>query len=409
MQAQDSFVCAECVDEPDIRNFMEGKRVEAHCSFCDVQSMEAVVAPLEAVAARICACLRYEYGDAAQELFYDGREGGYQGRCWSTRELLDEVELDLPGDESGRLIDEIVSLLPDLTWCEPDPYLLDEQDRVRISWSRFSAIVKHRRRFFFADYDKKTDIYSPREMLKELFRASEIYDLFRCLPPGTQLFRARWQRPGTTLTTAQELGPPPKELAIQSNRMSPPGIPMFYACEDPETALMETANSDGQFAVACFRTCRPVTILDLTDIPPVPGLFQPTPDGLDFRPRDVLGFLNHIADEMSKPIQRDKRVHISYIPTQVVTEYVRSQLNSGGTRIDGVKYSSAVHPGHASYVMFATQENILQSSEASLPPDADQWLELASTRQTYVTQKPTWCWKEDWQTATGMIGTPPTA
>ena len=67
------------------------------------------------------------------------------------------------------------------------------------------------------------------------------------LPKGSLLYRARHQSPGQSFTTAGQLGPPPLENAIQTNRMSPPGIVMTYCADDPDTALAETANAPDTF------------------------------------------------------------------------------------------------------------------------------------------------------------------
>ena len=65
---------------------------------------------------------------------------------------------------------------------------------------------------------------------------------------------------------------------------------MFYGCDYPETALRETAKQPGQFAVGCFRTLRPTVVMDLTDIPPVPSIFEVISDSSDFRPPRGAGF-----------------------------------------------------------------------------------------------------------------------
>ena len=166
--------------------------------------------------------------------------------------------------------------------------------------------------------------------------------------------------------------------------MSPAGIPMFYACDNPETALRETASCAGRFVLGYFETRRKSIILDLTNIPPVPSLFAVIPDSLEFIPRVVLGFLNHVADEISKPIQRDDRVHIEYTPTQVVAEYVRSKPTREGAQVDGIKYKSTVHPGYVSYVIFATQDNMLPAPQSPRTQNNDRWLELVSTREEDV-------------------------
>ncbi len=297
--------------------------------------------------------------------------------------LTDELQIDFPNDHDRELLNDIIGRLSDSTWCEGDPLDITDQEKVRYDWAWFSEVVMHHRRFFFEDYEDNPadDDRSPRVLLERIFECAENYDVIRVLPAGTMLFRARHQAPNTKLTSAQELGTPPKKSANQANRMSPAGIPMFYASDKAETAVRETAKRCGRFALGLFETRRAATILDLTEIPPVPSLFAVIPDSLEFRPKEVLAFLNHVADEMSKPIQRDDRVHIEYVPTQVVTEFVRSRRTEDETRIDGIKYWSAVHPNHASYAIFATQENLLPTNGGIQRPDEDRWLELVSVNE----------------------------
>ena len=118
-------------------------------------------------------------------------------------------------------------------------------------------MVKHRRRFFFQSEELEDDeLYSPLALLKELTAWCERYDLVKPFPAGSPLYRARHQKLGETLVTATELGPPPQEKTTISNRMSPPGIVMFYVSDNPETALRETATSADTFAIGKFRTRR---------------------------------------------------------------------------------------------------------------------------------------------------------
>ena len=388
MSCQDSFVCVECFDDSGIREFIETNEIKAQCSFCNGKPGEAKVALLEDVVEHMNTSIYKEYDDAVGQLGY--AEGDYIGAHWDTVDLLlDVLELELPKDNDWKLLRELSSGLGDIIWCEKNAYGLDDQDVTRFSWAFFCEVVMHRRRFFFSDYgeDSYDETHSPREVLDKLFQDAEKYELFQVLPPDTKLFRARFQKASKEFTESRDLGPPPKGLANQSNRMSPPGIPMFYACDAPQTALRETADKEGKFAIGCFETRRPARILDLTNIPPIPSLFEATPDSLEFRPREVLGFLNHIAKEISKPIQRDDRVHINYIPTQVITEYIRSRLSNGNGGIDGIKYASAVHPSHASYVIFATQDNLLPTPEEPWARDIDRWLDLTSICEYSVTQK----------------------
>ena len=397
MPHQGPLVCTDCINDSGIQDFIKRNETEGICSFCD--DGEYPVAPLEDIAEHMEESLKYEYDNALEWLYYDHEEGGYIGRTWDPYDLLvGEIELDLPNDDyDGKLLQEIISRLPDITWCEADPYDVPGRERVRYDWAWFSEVVKHHRRFFFEDFgaESPSGRLSPGEFLEKMFRYTENLELFRTLPPGSFFFRARFQEQGEKFTTAGELGPPPKSLAIQSNRMSPPGIPMFYGCDYPETALRETAKGPGRFAVVCFKNLRPAVILDLTEIPPVPSLFEVISDSLEFRPREVLAFLNHVGSEMSRPVQRDDRSHVDYIPTQVVTEFVRSKLTRCDTPIDGIKYQSAVHPGYSSYVIFATQENLLPGSGDSLVTGNDRWIELDPPYEKEVSQEDINRWKKE--------------
>ena len=174
-----------------------------------------------------------------------------------------------------------------------------------------------------------------------------------------------------------------------SNRMSPPGIVMFYVSDNPETALRETARSPGVFAVGEFKTLREARVLDLADIPRVPSIFEGIPDVLEYDPRPPTIFLNYFATEVSKPIAGDRRIHIEYIPTQVITEYFRTEFRHYSARIDGIRYSSARHSDHFSLVLFATQDDLVGGSLATgtvcFSETPEPWIELMSHQSLDVT------------------------
>ena len=154
---------------------------------------------------------------------------------------------------------------------------------------------------------------------------------------------------------------------------------MFYGCDDEETALRETASGPGNFAIGEFEVTRPAVLLDLTDIPEVPSLFEPVPDFVEVLPRRDLRFLHHVAREVSRQIDRSNRVHVDYVPTQVVTEFVRTMVTWQGSRIDGIKYASSVHPMHSSYVLFADQSNVVGTPTRRVVED--RWLNLVGVRR----------------------------
>ena len=380
---QTKSVCEQCFDDLGISEFIENNAVSKKCYFCGASADVPIAASIQEVADYINECIKTEYDDAANEVPYISREGGYQLPTWDSYELLSEIELEFPNDERDELFFAIARRLDDNSWCHWDPFRGSDEDVAKYSWQHFAWVTKHQRRFFFMDHRSEFDLEedSPGAVLKTIFEYANEAGLFKTLPTGTRLFRARWEGDGDKLETAEELGPPPEAKATQSNRMSPPGIVMFYAGEDKETAILETANAPGQFAIGCFETLRSGIVLDLADIPRIPSLFEAIPEGAVISPRTVLTFLRQVSAQISQRIARDNRTNVDYVPTQIVTEYVRSQLTSGGTqanrtRVDGIKYSSSVHPGHASYVLFATQDDILPVNEPTRRDD--RWLKLVS-------------------------------
>src|SRR5581483_10529406 len=113
--------------------------------------------------------------------------------------------------------------------------------------------------------------------------------------PDERFSSARYQKRTEKLRSPQDLGPPPQELALQSNRMSPLGIAMLYASDNAETALRETVSDSGTYVVGEFRTRRDAIILDLTQLLPVPSIFELATDQAAYTARRSRSFLHYIA------------------------------------------------------------------------------------------------------------------
>jgi hypothetical protein len=304
--------------------------------------------------------------------------------------------LDFPNDEDNRLRDAVSHGLENDLWADAEPYRLDRHEQFRYSWEHFCKVTKHKLRYFFAKEERDDDeIYHPSQVLDLIFSYAERAGAFVRLPRGSLLYRARHQMPWQSLTTAGQLGPPPLENAIQTNRMSPPGIVMTYVADDPVTALAETANQPGTFAVGTFVTERDALILDLSRLPPAPSIFTELPDTLEYDPRPPLIFLHGISLEISRPIARDDPVHIEYVPTQVVTEYVRTALTVDGRRIDGIRYRSSRDGVGTAVVLFADRENIIfepDEQEAFYHSAKDRWLRLHSATAVSVSAEEIALW-----------------
>jgi hypothetical protein len=116
---------------------------------------------------------------------------------------------------------------------------------------------------------------------------------------------------------------------------------MFYGSDDIATTVAEIgAHSSRRYAILGeFKTTRDLTLLNLADLPSIPSLYNEA--GRTPRYYDLM-FLRAFAADLGKPITLDGREHIEYVPTQVVTEYLRFVPENA---IDGILYRSAQNDG----------------------------------------------------------------
>lgn len=339
-------VCSSCFEDQDLRAWIRGANGPRGCDACG--GFDSPTCKLKDICAYIQSCLQKYWGFAVNQLPYESAEGGYLGTTWTTHELLvDEVGLSLPRDRGDRLFYALLSELTDETWCEYDWLTLDEDVALRTSWERFCQTVKYKRRFFFhTDGTDDRDSYTAASLLDVIAQISQRMGLIRELVPGTKLWRARPDIARSRRVVAADFGPPPVQLALQSNRMNPPGIPMLYLASSAMTALKETRAEEAR--IGQWQALRPLRILDLRRLPRVPGLFSDTERGH----RLALRFLYHFADDIMIPVERDQRVHVDYLPSQVITEFVRDYAFDGG-KVDGIAYGSSVHRVGWNVALFA--------------------------------------------------------
>lgn len=134
---------------------------------------------------------------------------------------------------------------------------------------------------------------------------------------------------------------------------------MFYGASDEETAIKEVCNNVPYVTVAPWETLREFKILDLTNLPPLPSLFDERQHYL----RHSIFFLDAFANDVSKSIDKDGREHIEYIPTQIVTEYFRHIfLDKENEHIKGIIYRSSRRRNGKSCVLFFTNDDCTQDN-----------------------------------------------
>ena len=376
LQTSGNLACADCFSDNDLRDWFEKNGEEGFCDYCEED--RSAVADVSDVSRFIAERLSAFYGRAGDQLPYESREGGYQGWHVCTYELLlDEVGLDLPNDKDDALMDEIASQIGDETWCEYDWLSLNYDQSLLYSWDDFARAVSYERRFFFTrlghDDAGHPDSRSVGEFLTELGALIDRLGTISEIDAGAQYFRARPCDPNAAFETAEDLGPPPREAATQSNRMNPPGIPMFYGSDNADLAVAEV-RSAGAVSVGEFRAAKPLRIIDLYDLPEMPGFFSTASR------EEILGlrFLRKLSQIIAEPVERDDRVHIDYIPTQVIAEFFREYAFAAGP-VDGVRYKTALEQAGSNTALFATQDNLVTQTHSE---SSTRWLRLQNAELT---------------------------
>jgi hypothetical protein len=349
---EDQFVCADCFSDPYIQEFIQKHEQQEVCSYCDPEKEEEEcrAAPANLILEYIEQCVLKEYTDA-QNISHS-----YDRRGMEPEDLV--TDLDILSDLDGNFRQELEYLFADKLWLPENFY--DENTTEEVfekSWRQFKQLVKRTSRFVFPQMKRDTSAMDhweeqidPYSILQWIHGMVSDFGLISELPVGTGLFRVRADSE-QYFTALDELGTSPARLAKYANRMSPAGIPMFYASDDCDTAIKEVWNGrmGVKLSVGRFETKQSCQIFDLCDLPPVPTIFKQdaTLDRIA-----ALSFLHRFRRDISQPVTKSEKEHVDYVPTQIMTEYFRHIYRTQkGSSIMGVKYPSA-YTGKPCYVMF---------------------------------------------------------
>ena len=392
----DLFVCQACLADQYLSEILDAASEEVCCSYCDSTS----AAHISILIDEIMAAIREDFGDPTNELPYDSKEGGWQGSVYDNYEILDQLDHWTDRDD---LVADVATALSEREWCRKDYFGLDKFQVLNYGWDRFKQQIIHRTRYLFmmsdegSPYDGHGSI-RPARMLERLCELFSEHRMFRTIDAGMNFVRARVTKRCERPSTAKELGTPDERDARYANRMSPAGIPMFYAALHKNTAIAETFDSicgnlnELAISLATFRTSRSLVLLDLVKLPSQPSCF----DREKRHTIKTIRFLWNLKDDLTKPIDKDGREHVDYVPTQVITEYIRHQVKYGEKRkrqIDGIIYPSTKDNGGTSVVIFAESKNCgtwtdrkpHRSSKSSMPTGVDElvFLHLVDVERVY--------------------------
>jgi len=368
MATDRDYVCCECIgDDEGLLSFAtkhigDGLDCSDECDYCST-SCDAI--NVQELIAYIEECIRREWHDPANEVPWNGREGGY---LWPVYEWVDVLET-VGFSTNNETLYEDICLARTSCWSKIDYLAPSQSEQIMLGWNTFKQTVKHLRRYTFWTDNRAagTEPYefgpSPSKMLETIGQVIDVHNLLQTLPVSTRIWRLREHSSDEKIKLASELTPPPRTYALQANRMSPAGVPMFYGADDWDTAFEEVSTQDSNRRVTggAFETLEPLTILDLSQIPLGPSYF--VSDGPD-RIHE-LQFLRQFVKDVSQLIEHDEKYHIEYVPTQVFTEFIRFELRKSlGQDIHGMCYPSSKRANKRCYALFFEQADCLTSEES---------------------------------------------
>lgn len=366
-EPSDKATCAEHILVDSLIERLHESFTEDECSFCGAMG-QGVAVELDALLSIGMEKVHEEFSPAADygSMLGDlgiAYEGGY--------DTGDALEYIFDAALSEEVMAEISACANDQGWVLERLLYFDDQQRMAATWESFVKSVKHHRRFWFSELDKSAQIFGSEQMsvldfFDQIGALLTRPDIATVLPTGSTVWRGRMvaAERDPSAFDGKQLGSPP-DWAAAANRMSPAGISMFYGGDTPDVVVAEIgAHSTENHAVyGAFTTLRDLKIVDLTSLPPVPDYFA-----TDDRDRLVLAFLRDFVADLVKPVILDGREHIDYVPTQIVTEYLRHFTDPG---VDGLRFASSQHPGGINTVLFCDRRRCVNPPGSDL--DQDGW------------------------------------
>jgi HEPN superfamily RES-like protein/RES domain-containing protein len=356
-------ICGNCIEEEYLESYINDNGKLGVCSYCD--GNESKIIPLDIIVEIIVDGIRFEYDQPENGLgWIDGEWVDATNPVMDSFDILsDEIRIG-----GSKAFSDILSYIDDLQWCEKDFYGYSDSEELKYTWEYFKKQVKHRTRFVFLidkiGLEPQIQYTEPSDILKILTNYLESNEFVISLPKGKEIYRGRFSKKWIKYNTIEELGPPEETKAFYPNRFSPSGIPMFYGAEDRETCFAEVGNDTGVFTIAKWKVKKDLTIIDFTKIfkyslrnnthyyPDYPSVFDEQKRNL----RTSFSFLINFANDLSKVVKKDGREHIEYVPTQIVSEYLRRVYKHKNKKIDGICFYSSIN-GKKNYVFFADINN----------------------------------------------------
>jgi len=332
------YICLDCIGEEYLKYYIKKNGILNHCSYCKKQKK---VIEFNEIIDMIERGLLFLYDDPVNGLGWE--DGEYVEGASSVQDSYDLLSEYFNVKE--EVFKDLNNYFSDHLWCKKDFYQLDESEESKFIWERFKYFTKYKIRFFFNNKnyfseDKYSRYKTPNDLLNEIMKISNRIKLFTILKKGTIIYRARNEK----YLSDDELCSPEPQQSIYSNRFSPAGISMFYGSADEDTCLAEIGTTS-DYSIGKWETQRDILIFDLTYkfkidcgkyfYTKFPSIF----DTKRIKYYHDYKFILDFASDISQPIVKNRDENIDYVPTQIVTEYLKLHKSN----LKGICYYSAIN------------------------------------------------------------------
>lgn len=379
-----SYVCPECFDEivlkRRVKELRAASKTTSKCRFH--QSRKGI--PVEQVAELFDPVIRATHS-----------VGDYDWNGEPEGDDLAQVVLEL-----GEMDDYDAAKLVARALIEADPYLPQDGEEPFFSdeygyvtspgtygahysvlWDRFRKSILHSARFFnegastalqeiFEDVHRQHSVEGP--VVYTIGPHTSAKAVYRARLADDQNLRKILENPWI------ELSVPPEGMR-KPGRMNASGIGVFYGAFDRETCVAELRPPVGEtVAVGQFSLLRELCVLDLTRFA-APQKHKSNFAKYQIKRNEQWSFLQRFRRAISLAVL-DSKSYLDYVPTQVVAEYIGSQLRvkvDGTTRrIDGIIYESAQHRAGKNIALFgaASSVKVPAMGRGKTPPELD-WID----------------------------------
>ena len=328
------FVCSNHINENFIKAHIKKNGSRGRCNYC---KKIINVVELSKVLELIIVGINYLFEDPINSRYYNKEgEHGFDGDTFEFDEMWSRLGLNIDND---KLHEDIYNHLYNISvYCEKDEFG-SEEDFLNDVWYNFKNVVKHKARFVFyfkktfANYSFVDPVFILEHVQKSIIKLKLIVDL----KENTKLYRCRQHSQIDDIKIAENIAAPPYEYSKANGRMNPAGISMFYCCEFKALSIKEVVDVYNKkkryYSTAIFRNKKNLRLVNLSKLPKIDSIYDEEKN-VNI---DTILFLEGFIKDISKSIDDEDSI-IEYIPTQIVTEYLKfnPKLN-----IDGIIYPSS--------------------------------------------------------------------